>query len=274
MAAFSLSTVAGVPLGLFFANHVPALTWRAPFIFAALLALGFWWLGRMVLPSIPSRQTDKRISHALVPMREVLTHANHWRAFAFMVLMMFGGFSVIPFITLYSTANSGFPEDKLPIMYLIGGACTFFTARWFGRLADRYGKARMFRVIAGLSILPILGVTHIGHVPWWWILFISTPFFILVSGRFVPGMAMVTSAAVPRLRGTFMSVNSAVQQAGSGMAALVAGLIISRDAQGLIHNYNIVGYVAVAATLCAIALAGAIVPADANPAPARAAPAE
>ncbi len=269
MAAFSLSTVAGVPLALLFANHIASLTWRAPFVFAALLALGFWWLGHVVLPSIPSRVTDKRISQALVPMGEVLTHANHWRAFAFMVLLMLGGFTVIPYITIYSTSNQGFPEDKLPIMYLIGGACTFFTARWFGRLADQYGKAKVFRIIAALSMLPILALTQIGQLPWWGVLFISTPFFILVSGRFVPGMAMINSASVPRLRGTFMSLSSAVQQAASGMAALIAGLIISRNSEGLIEHYDLVGYVACAATLGTIALAGYVVPADAKAAPAQ-----
>ena len=264
MAAFSLSTVAGVPLALVAANHVPALSWRAPFLFAALLAVGFWWLGWVVLPSIASRLEDKRISQSLVPMWQVLQHPNHWRAFAFMVLMMMGGFTVIPYITLYSTANVGFAENLLPVMYLVGGSLTFFTARLFGRLADRYGKARTFRFIAAASILPILAVTHMPKVPAWVVILNASFFFVLVSGRFVPGMAIVTSAAMPHLRGTFMSINSAVQQAGSGLAALIAGMIISRNAQGMIEHYNIVGYVATAATLGGIMLAAYIRPEDAG----------
>ena len=264
MAAFSLSTVAGVPLGLLAANHVPALSWRAPFLFAALLATGFWWLGYQVLPPIASRLEDKRISHALAPMWEVLRHPNHWRAFAFMVLMMMGGFTVIPYITLYSTANVGLAEHLLPVMYLAGGSLTFFTARLFGRLADRYGKARTFRFIAAASVLPILAVTHMPKVPAWVVILNASFFFVLVSGRFVPGMAMVTSAALPHLRGTFMSLNSAVQQSASGLAALIAGMIISRNAAGMLEHYNIVGYVAVSATLGGILLAGSVRPADAG----------
>ena len=50
-----------------------------------------------------------------------------------------------------------------------------------------------------------------------------------MSGRMIPGMAMLTSAANPALRGTFMTLNSAVQSAAMGLAALVGGYIISRD---------------------------------------------
>jgi predicted MFS family arabinose efflux permease len=258
MAAFSLSTVIGVPLGLMAANMLPMLGWRAPFLLAALIALGFWGLAFRVLPSIPSRMTDTRLSQALMPLRHVLTQANHWRAFGFMSLLMLGGFSVIPYITLYATLNLGYPESYLPLMYLIGGACTFFTARWFGKLADKHGKARTFRVIAVLSLLPIVAMTHAVALPWWGVLCITTPFFILVSGRFVPGMAMMTSAATPALRGTFMSLNSAVQGAGSGFATLVAGYLIRRNETGEILHYSWVGYVACAATLGAVWLAGRV----------------
>jgi predicted MFS family arabinose efflux permease len=268
MAAFSLSTVIGVPLGLFFANHSGALGWRAPFLFAALLAAIVFAAALRTLPSIAARTQDLRLSHALKPMGQVLADANHWRAFAFMVLLMLGGFTVIPYITLYTTGNVGFPETLLPAMYLVGGACTFFTARWFGKLADQYGKAQMFRVIAALSMLPILAITHSPALPWWAVILMSTPFFILVSGRFVPGMAMITSAGNPQVRGTYMSLSTAVQSAGSGLAALIAGMIISRDAQGFIHNYNVVGYVACAATLLAIWLATRVRPADARTPPA------
>jgi predicted MFS family arabinose efflux permease len=149
-------------------------------------------------------------------------------------------------------------------MYLVGGLFTLFTSRWFGRLADRYGKARVFQVLATISIVPILLLTHSPPLPWWGVLAYSTLFFVFVSGRFVPGMAMVTSAATPQLRGTFMSLFSAVQSAGSGLAALLAGMIISTDAEGRILHYNLTGYVACAAALLAIWMARSVRPADAN----------
>jgi len=250
-AAFSVATVLGVPFSLLLVNHT-VLEWRAPFIVVASLAMLFWWMAYHAIPSIPTRIMDQRWSQTLVPMREVLSHANHWRAYAYMFLMMMGGFTVIPYITLYSTLNLHFPETLLPVLYLAGGAFTFFTSQWIGRLADKHGKARVFRITALLAMLPILAMTHVTSIPWWGVICITTPFFIFVSGRFVPGMAIITSAGIPRLRGTFMGINSAVQSIGSSVATLVAGFIITINSEGLLEHYNIVGYVACSAILATL----------------------
>ncbi|MBI3903579.1 MAG: MFS transporter [Nitrosomonadales bacterium] len=260
MSAFSASTVFGVPLGLLFVHQIPALGWRAPFLFAAFLGLIFWGLAYRAIPSIPTRLADRRLSRMLAPMLKVLTFPNHWRAYGFMLLMMMGGFTVIPFIALYSTTNLGYPENYLSVLYLAGGACTIFTGRYFGHLADKYGKARVFRIIALCSLLPILAITNTPALPMWGLLFITTWFFILVSGRFVPGMAVITSACIPSLRGTFMSMNSAVQSAGAAIASLLAGHIITRNPQGLIEHYNLVGYLACTSTLIAIWLVTSVKP--------------
>ncbi|HUX91203.1 MAG TPA: MFS transporter [Gallionellaceae bacterium] len=256
-AAFSVATVLGVPVSLLLVNHT-VLGWRAPFIVVALFAAVFWWLAYKAIPSIPTRITDQRWSRTLVPMKQVLSYANHWRAYAYMFLMMMGGFTVIPYITLYSTLNLNFPETLLPLLYLSGGAFTFFTSQWIGRLADRHGKARVFRITAVLAMLPILAMTHVTSIPWWGVLCITTPFFIFVSGRFVPGMAIITSAGVPHLRGTFMGITSAVQSIGSSVATLVAGFIITINADGLLEHYNIVGYIACGAILATLWLVGHI----------------
>ncbi len=260
MTAFSISTVFGVPLSLMLVHQLPSLGWRAPFLFTAFLGLMFWWLARVAIPSIPTQLVDRRFSQALAPIKQVLAQHNHWRAYAFMLLLMMGGFTVIPFIALYSTVNLGFPENYLALMYLAGGSCTIFTGRYFGRLADKYGKARVFHIVALLSLLPILAITHTPTLPWWALLFITTSFFIFVSGRLVPGMAVVTSAGIPALRGTFMSLNSAVQSAGSATASLIAGHILTRNPQGLIEHYNLVGYLACTATLASVWLVGRIKP--------------
>ena len=256
-AAFSIATVLGVPVSLLLVNH-SALGWRAPFIVVAMVACAFLWMAYKAIPSIPTRITDQRWSRTLVPMKQVLSHANHWRAFAYMFLLMMGGFTVIPYITLYSTLNLHFAETLLPVLYLSGGAFTFFTSQWIGRLADKHGKARVFRITAVLALLPILAMTNVTNIPWWGVLFITTPFFVFVSGRFVPGMAIITSASVPHLRGTFMGINSAVQSIGASIATLVAGFIITINPEGMLENYNIVGYIACAAILMTLWLVGYI----------------
>ncbi|HEU4621737.1 MAG TPA: MFS transporter [Burkholderiaceae bacterium] len=260
MASFSISTIAGVPLGLWISQIAG---WHGPFVFIAVLCAGFWWIGWRALPSLASHVAgdDRR---APSPMRTVLRDANHWRAWCFVALMMLSGFTVIPFITLYYTANVGIAESAIPLVYLFGGACTFFTSRWFGRLADRHGKQRVYRWIAIGSLVPLFSTTHLPAAPLWIALVNSTLFFVLVSGRMVPGMAMVTSAANPRLRGTFMSINSAIQSASSGIASLIAGIIITTNPTGQLERYGWVGFIAMSATVCAMWLAGRVNPTDAQ----------
>ena len=260
MSAFALSTVAGVPLSLLLASH---FGWRAPFVLIAALAAGLLALGWRQLPALRGHLAaavtgEAERSHPLAAMGAVLRDGNHLRALAFIALIMLSGFMVIPYITLYSVANVGIRQEDLYLIYLAGGCATFFTSRLIGRLADRHGKVRTYRLIALCSMLPLLLQTHLPPVPLWLMVIASTVFFVFVPGRMVPAMAIVTSAVKPALRGTFLSISGATQQLASGAAAWIGGLIIAQDAAGQIVRYGWVGWLAVGATLLAMALAGRI----------------
>lgn len=255
MAAFSLSTVAGVPLGLFLANNIHALGWRAPFFFIVLLSGGFLYIGYRMLPPLTAHLQSRAQGNVFRQIHAVVREPNHLKAFVFMSLLMMTGFTVIPYIALYYTTNVGMSERFITVVYLCGGAATFFTSRLIGRLADRHGKLRVFRWVGLAAFVPLLVTTHLVPVPWWVVLLNSTIFFILVPGRMIPGMAMVTAAASQAVRGTFMSLGSSVQMMSSGLASLVAGMIITRNAMGQIEHYNIVGYLSVACGLASLWMA-------------------
>ncbi|WP_233575494.1 MFS transporter [Noviherbaspirillum saxi] len=266
MAAFALSTVAGVPLGLFLASHMGTLGWRAPFFFIVLLSCGFLAVGYRYLPSLTDHLQRIRSGNVFQQIYAVAREPNHLKAYVFMSLLMLGGFTVIPYVALYYTANVGMSESFITVIYLCGGTATFFTSRLIGKMADRHGKLRTYRVLALASLVPLLVTTHLVPVPWWAVLLNSTVFFILVPGRMVPGMAMITAAAAPQVRGTFMSIASSVQMLASGMASLIAGLIITHNAAGQIERYNLVGYLAMACTFIAIWMARHLKVAPAIPA--------
>jgi hypothetical protein len=116
MSAFSISTVAGVPLSLYLANH---FGWRVPFYFIAVLSCGLLALGWRMLPTLrghlPAATTSEtERAHPLGAMLAVLADANHRRALAFMALIMVSGFSVIPYITIYITSNVNDPPGRHP----------------------------------------------------------------------------------------------------------------------------------------------------------------
>jgi predicted MFS family arabinose efflux permease len=127
-----------------------------------------------------------------------------------------------------------------------------------GALADRWGKVRTFRLIAAAALVPIAAITHLGPLPLGALLVVTTAFFVFVSGRFVPALALITAAAAPALRGTFMSLNGAVQSAAMGIASLAGGLLISRDANGLVQGYERCGWIAAALTLLALRWVGRV----------------
>jgi len=255
MAAFSVSTVAGVPLGLFLAEHLTLLGWRAPFFFIVLVSCIILAFGYRHLPALTAHMEKKQSGNVFQQIYAVAREPAHLKAFFFVGLLMMN-FSVIPYIALYYTANLGMTDSFITVIYLVGGAATLLSSRMIGRLADRQGKLRTFRWVAIASFLPILVTTHLVPVPWWIVLLNSTLFFVLVSGRMIPGMAMVTAVAPLQVRGTFMSLGSSVQMLGSGLASLVAGLIITRNAAGQIEHYNLVGYFALACGLAALWMAG------------------
>jgi predicted MFS family arabinose efflux permease len=253
MTSFSVSTVAGVPLGLFLAAH---FNWHAPFFGIAalvgLLALG----ASLTLPPLRDHLQGGSRPSAMDSIRRVLADANHLKAFVFSGLLMFAGFTVIPFLTIYLQTNVGWRADQVPYLYLCGGLVTLVTARLIGKRTDRKGKVPTFRLMAVLAMAPMVLTTLTAGFPMWAVLIVSTSLFACMSGRMIPGMAIVTSAADPKLRGTFMALNSAVQSASMGTAAFIGGHIISRDTQNLVQNYWMAAVVGAAASGAAIFMAG------------------
>ncbi|MFA5371729.1 MAG: MFS transporter [Sideroxydans sp.] len=260
--AFSVSTVAGVPLSLWLAS---LFHWRAPFFFIVLLVAIFVLIGWRWLPELRHHLSQEKLAHPFSALFVVIRDVNHWRAVSLSALTIFGGFTVIPYITVYAVQNIYITQQEVAYIYLAGGAATLVTARLIGHFADEHGKVKIYRLIAFLSIFPLLAVTQIQSATLGWWLVCTTLFFILVSGRFIPAMAIITSAAQPKLRGTFMSFNATVQSLAMGLAATLSGFIITQDTGGHIVGYQNVGYVAICINLLAIWYVSRIVMHDAHP---------
>jgi predicted MFS family arabinose efflux permease len=261
-AAFSFSTVAGVPLSLWLASH---FQWRAPFIFIVILVALFMVVAIRVLPELRHHMSEEKQAHPFSALFAVMRDANHWRAMILSALIIFSGFSVIPYITVYAVNNIAISQHDIAYIYLVGGAATLFTARLIGHWADASGKVKVYRIVALAATLPVLAVTQIQTASLALWVACTTFFFVLVSGRFIPAMAIITSAAQPKLRGTFMSLNGTVQSLAMGLAATLSGFIITQDASGNIVGYQNVGYVAIVANLLAIWYVSRIVMHDAHP---------
>ena len=258
MSAFSVSTVAGVPLSLFLANNIPSLGWRAPFIFIALISSLILYLGYRNIPKISGHLGHSHEGSRLSQIWNIFVAHQHLRAFIFMALIMLTGFSVIPYIALYLTSNVGIDNSYIPLIYLCGGIATLMSSRIIGHMADRHGKVKVFRVLAVISLVPLLVTTNLMPVPLWVVLINSTAFFVLVSGRMIPAMAIVSQVVEAKIRGTFMSLVGSVQMLASGLASVIAGVVVTIGADGKMDHYNLVGYGAALCGLLTFCLVGYI----------------
>jgi predicted MFS family arabinose efflux permease len=211
-----------------------------------------------------------RSGGALAQLLALATTPEHLKAFAFMLLMITSGFLVIPYIALYMTTNVDMPESQIPLIYLCGGVATLFSARLIGKWADKVGKIKVFQWLALATFVPMLITTHLVPIPLWLVLLNSTAFFVLVSGRAIPGMALISASAAPQVRGSFMSLASAVQMVSSGLASLIGGMIIERTQDGRILHYDLVGYAAVACGVGSIWLVRRLCVNESSPLPATA----
>ncbi len=76
-----------------------------------------------------------------------------------------GSFTVFPYLSPYLVSNVGFTESQLPYVYVAGGLFTLVASPLVGRWADRWGKLRVYRLVAPLSAVMILLITHLPPVP-------------------------------------------------------------------------------------------------------------
>ena len=249
MGSFSVASVVGVPFSLELANRI---SWHAPFVFLGALSFLVWLLIFFYMKPMRGHLLSKE---ARRPKRDTFLHilrspAQLWALF-FMFAVVMGQFTVIPYLSQSYVANAGLPESKLSYIYLFGGICSMIAAPMVGWLADKTSKHTVFALSALVSAIPIVLITNMGQQPIWYLIGISCFFFIVMSGRMVPAMAMVSSTATPQYRGSFMSVSSAVQNLSAALAAYTGGRIVIFEG-GQFLNYHYVGYVAVGFSMLAL----------------------
>ena len=242
--------VFGVPIGVFLAAH---LSWQVPFLALAGLSSLIWSIAARFLPSIrvPLAEADE---HPVAQMLKVLSRKDHHEAFLLSILMTGSGFLVFPYLSNYMIANVGVKETDFPLIYLCGGFYTIFSMILIGRWADRAGKPRVFCIVSWLAIASVLTLTNLPRVPVTAALAITTFFMVCISGRSAPAMALITRGIEARYGGSFMSLNSSIQQFTSGVVAYLGGLIIGKSATGEMTHFPLVGAVATGCALLSICL--------------------
>lgn len=247
MTSFSAAAAFGVPFGLFLAQQS---RWETPFFLLAGIALAVEALLLLFLPHVRGHLVDGP-PESWKNFLSLLSDGNAWRALLLMVSLVFGHFTIIPFLSPHLVFNLKLPESHLALVYVLGGLLTIITAPYIGKLSDRLGRARIFTVLVCVAIVVVLLLTHAGPLPIPATLALTGVFFVFASGRYVPAQAVLTSAVSSSRRGAFMSLTACTRDFCTGLAAILAGRVVLRTPDALLH-VNWLGWLAVAVSLLSL----------------------
>ena len=247
MGGFAAASILGVPMSLYLTNLFKH-NWHVPFIMIGGLGLIFIPLIIRFIPSMTAHIKEKTSGDTSSPLAVLINVCKipaQRSALIFSGLLMMGHFLIIPFINPYLEFNKGFSKDATPVIYLVGGIFSLLAALYLGKLSDKRGKLAVFSVSVFVSLFMVLIITRMPNVPFGIVLLFFAIWFIVATGRIVTAQAMISETVKPEQRGSFMSVNGSIQQLGSGLAALFAGMIVVTEKSGKVLNYNWVGYLSI-----------------------------
>jgi predicted MFS family arabinose efflux permease len=249
--SFAASQVLGLPLGLFLANR---WGWHAPFLMIVGLTVVAGGVILVYLRPITGHLALQRDGNAFVHLFRTVSQRRYIQAFATTTLLATGGFMLMPFGSAFTINNVGISFAQLPTIYLVTGLCTLFAGPFIGRLSDRFGKYTLFCLGSALTTVLVLVYTHLGPTPLPWVILINVLLFVGVTSRMISASALMSAVPDPAHRGSFMSVNSSLQQAAGGVGAAVAGLIVVQTPGGALERYDVLGYVVVGAMLVVVVM--------------------
>lgn len=247
--AFSASGVAGIPVGLYLANH---WGWNAAFLLiAAICALVGGWIVVAIRPidAHLKLRPDRSPLHHLV---HTFSQSRYLVGFATTILLSTGGFILQPYASAFSVNNLGITLAQLPLVYMLTGAFSILAGPVIGRACDAIGNFPVFCLGGAATIVMVLIYTHLAITPLVWVVAVNCLLYVGVSSRMIASSALVSAIPTPTDRGAYMAISSSIQQVSGGVAAMVGGMIVTQSGSGLLLHFDRVGYVLVCTTLISL----------------------
>jgi predicted MFS family arabinose efflux permease len=247
MGAFSVASILGVPIGLELARLGG---FRAPFFAVAGLGLFVAAAAIGLMPPMRAHLAASREGAPRASALQMLRRPAPIVSLAATATIMMASFTVVPNLSAYVQHNLGYPRDRLGLLYLVGGAVSFFAMRGIGRLVDRVG-APLVSAAGTALLLAVLGLTFVFPLPSVPVMALFVGFMVSHSFRNVAMNTLSTRVPFAHERARFLSMQSAVQHVSAALGAFVAASMLSEA-----DDHRLVGIDRVA--LLAMALATAL----------------
>lgn len=250
--AFATSQILGIPVGLYFANN---WGWHSAFIMIAVLAV-------LILLAIITQmkpitkhlelQSDKS---PFLHLWHTLSNKQYQVGFTAIAFLSVGGFMLQPFGSAFLVNNIHISQLELPMVFFFTGISVLFIMPIIGKLSDKVSKFKLFAAGSAISVVIIIIYTNLGPVPLWQIVGLTMIMFMGIMSRMIPATTLNTAIPEMKDRGAYMSITSSLQQIAGGIAAVCAGFIVHQKTKtSPLENYDILGYVIAAVTLCTVFL--------------------
>lgn len=236
--SFGICQAFALPFALYFANQ---WTWHAPFVMVVvlgLLLLSVIW-GRM-LP-IADHLTLQESHHRVEQLSRIFKARENLWGFAGTMSLTLGGYLLMPFTSAYNVANMGMRLDQLPGFYLACGSSVIIIAPLIGKISDRVGRLKVFTGGMFLTSAAVLTYVHLTEASFALLCTMNILIFAGFFSMIIPFQALLTTLPRPESRGGFLSVNASLQQLGGGVSVLIAGIIVTKDANGKLQNFSELG---------------------------------
>ncbi|MEZ5993589.1 MAG: MFS transporter [Planctomycetota bacterium] len=238
MTAFSLASIAGVPISLEIAH---AAGWRAPFYSVAAFGVVITAASIFLLPPL-KLHLKSGITPPGFGMFKMVTKPLPLLAALALMAMVTSAFAVIPNIPIYLEFNLGYTGEPwiasllgsigidykpsvLGPLYLIGGIASLLVLQVVGRMTDRFGSAAVSWVGAALTVT-IMYIWFINYQSALPSLFLFVFFMGAMTVRGVPARTLDTKVPLAHERAAFMSMQSAVQHSTLALAASLSSFIL------------------------------------------------
>ncbi|WP_368172106.1 MFS transporter [Aeromonas sp. R9-2] len=240
MGAFSLSAIAGVPLGLELAM---LKGWNAPFYVVGGLGLG---VCVAVYTRLPGMTAHLGLNQKAFSSIEMLKRPVVLNAFMAIGLAIFSTFLIVPNIAAYFQFNLDVPRVDMSYYYVMGGIFSLFSMQLGGLFIDRFGAMKVTILMGALTIAVVWD--GFLHEPWLPTIVIFTLFMVVTSTRTITVVAVNSQVAAPWERAGFMSLQNVFQHIFSGSAAVVSSMILT-NVDGHLGNITLLAWLTIVLTI-------------------------
>jgi predicted MFS family arabinose efflux permease len=246
--AFAASQILGIPIGIWLST---SWNWHVPFLSLAALGVVVGLVIALVMRPVNAHLTLRQERSPMAHLFHTLVEPRHALSFLAMLFLATGGFMLMPFSSAFTVYNLGIDLGHLPVIYLFTGIAMIFFGPLAGKLTDAYGRLPIF--LTGTTIMAVMTViyTHLDHSTLLVITLINVVLFAGIFSRMIPFQTLMTQVPAATHRGSFNAVSSSLSQLAGGVAAVVAGYIVTEGADGRLQHYEVAGYVVVATGILA-----------------------